>query len=90
MDRMELEFNPNRMPLKGYSEPVGQRVVAKTGASTDAPSNTNDLSNTPANVPLVRADKVAQAKLNVADEHYPPNYILDRIATLLAIKLKDQ
>jgi hypothetical protein len=39
-------------------------------------------------IPLVRPDKVAQAKALGSVTSYPPADLLDRIATLLAVHMK--
>ena len=36
----------------------------------------------------VRPEKVEQARAKIAEESYPPDYLLDRIAVLLAIQIK--
>ncbi len=90
---MEVEFNPSRVSSQGYSDPTTERIAAsktsKASDSVNAP-DAADLHSQPANLPLVRADKVAHARALVAETHYPPNDLLDRIAILLAARIKSR
>jgi hypothetical protein len=87
---MEIEFNTSRISQPGYSPPAN-RASSVPSAAPQADSGTTaaDLENRLQQIPLVRPDKVAQAKTLVANEKYPPNDVMDRIAILLAIRLRD-
>jgi hypothetical protein len=85
---MEIDFNPSRIPKpepgqpttrSGDAPPVAKAADVPPSASLQ--SKLNDL-------PLIRPEKVAQASALVSDADYPPGYIVDRIATLLALHIK--
>jgi hypothetical protein len=84
---MEIEFNTRRILRPDYSQPQTQRLAQ---AGEQASSSSGSMPETSANqVSAVRPEKVAEAKTLVADESYPPNYLLDRIATLLAVRMSE-
>lgn len=84
---MEIEFNASRVPKSGYSEPLKRQVASPQPSSTEV-VHTADTLQSKLKEPLVRPDTVAQAQNQVSDEKYPPNDVLDRIAVLLAIRMK--
>jgi hypothetical protein len=84
---MEIEFNPGRVPKAEPSQPAA-RPSAAAGADGTSFQVTAALQDRLKNLPSVRPEKVAQAKALVSDAQYPPGYVLDRIATLLAINIK--
>ena len=85
---MEIEFNPSRVPKTEPSQPAPRpdaTAAAPDGASF---SVTAALQDKLKNLPAIRSEKVAQAKQLVSDSKYPPSDVLDRIAVLLAIRVK--
>ena len=84
---MEIEFNPGRVPKaeprEAVARPSAPAAVDKTSFQVSAA-----LQEKLKNLPATRPEKVAQAKALVSDSHYPPGEVLDRIAVLLAIHVK--
>lgn len=84
---MEIEFNPSRVPKVEPSQ---------TAARTNAPASADQTSfpgiaalrDKLKNLSDVRPEKVAYAQGLVSDAKYPPDDVLDRIAVLLAINVK--
>jgi hypothetical protein len=82
----------NRIDLKSAAlRPVErpERAPAKTKAPESRVefSQAAALEKALANTPEVRPERVDQARRLVGDPEYPPRETLQRIATLLAIKL---
>ena len=84
---MEIEFNPGRVPKAEPSQPVA-RPSAPAAADETSFQVSAALQDQLKNMSTVRPEKVAQAKALVSDSQYPPGYVLDRIAVLLAIHVK--
>jgi hypothetical protein len=89
MALMEINLNPNRIPLPE----LGGSTVARQGSSPAAPDSVSfspaaSLGTSLQDIPLVRPEKVAQAKALGSVTSYPPADLLDRIATLLAVHMK--
>jgi hypothetical protein len=84
---MEIDFNPSRVPPTEPSQPVARRddAAAAQGTSFQLASALQDQLNSQ---PAVRPEKVAQAQALVSHEKYPPDDVLDRIAVLLAINVR--
>jgi hypothetical protein len=61
-------------------DPASAQISATSSASSSA-------SNPSHSTPPARPGKVQQARSLVTDSQYPPDELLDRIATLLATKL---
>jgi len=85
---MEIEFNPGRVPKAEPSQPVA-RPSATPGADQTSFQVSAALQDKLKSMSTVRPEKVAQAKALLTDAQYPPGYVLDRIAVLLAIHVKD-
>ncbi len=85
---MEIEFNPSRVPQPGSSQPVARRDATPAAADAVSFSTSDSLRSQLSKISTVRPEQVARAKALVADIQYPPDYVLDRIATLLAIHTK--
>lgn len=84
---MEIDFNPNPLP----KPQAGQRVesqdtpsVASNGGLFIAAASLHDKFDS---IPPVRPERMEIARTLAADIMYPPDYALDRIATLLAIHM---
>lgn len=84
---MEVDFNPSRVPSSGPSQPPARQDAA---AATDAASFdvTAALQDKLKNLQAIRPEKVELAKSLVSNPAYPPDDVLDRIAVLLATRLK--
>ena len=82
---MEIEFNPSRIPKAESSQPVAKRDT--TPAATDAVSfsTSNSLKAQLSTISTVRPEQVARARELISGAKYPPDYVLNRIAVLLAI-----
>ncbi len=85
---MEIEFNPSRVPKVEPSQTAARPSAAAPmdEASFQVSAALKDKLNSLSDV---RPDKVAYAKDLVSDSQYPPDDVLDRIAVLLAIKVKN-
>jgi hypothetical protein len=84
---MEIDFNPGRVPKVEPSQTAARPNAAAPADETSFADSAalmgklNSLSD-------VRPEKVAYAKGLVSDSQYPPDDVLDRIAVLLAINVK--
>ena len=86
---MEIEFNTGRIPQAESSQPVAKRVATPaTTPSVSFPAS-DSLKNQLNAISTIRPDQVARAKALVADPNYPPDYVVKRIAVLLAHHAKD-
>lgn len=85
---MEVGLNTSRVPDAEPSQPATRQD--ETAAATDGTSFevTAALQDKLKNLPTLRPDKVEQAKMLISDSKYPPDDVLDRIAVLIAAKLK--
>jgi hypothetical protein len=81
---MEIDFNPSRVPSPEPSQPAPRQDAA--AAATDGTSFqvTAALQEKLKNLPPVRPEEVERAKALVSDSKYPPGYVMERIAALLA------
>lgn len=85
---MEIEFNPGRVPKAESSHPVARPQAAARAEDTSFQVSAA-LQDKLKNMSTVRPEKVTQAKALVSDSKYPPGDVLDRIAVLLAIHVKE-
>ena len=85
---MEIEFNPGRVPKAEPSQPVA-RPSATPAADETSFQVSAALQDKLKNMSTVRPEKVAQAKALVSNLKYPPDDMLDRIAVLLAVNVKE-
>jgi hypothetical protein len=85
---MEIDFNPSRVPKAEPSQPASRPDA--TAAATDGVSFavTSALQEKLKNLPSTRPEKVALGKILVSDSKYPPSDVMDRIAVLLAVQVK--
>ncbi len=85
---MEIDFNLGRIRK---AEPSQTAARPNAAAPADETSFTDSaaLMDKLKNISDVRPEKVAHAKGLVADSQYPPDDVLDRIAVLLAINVKE-
>ena len=85
---MEIDFNPGRVPKAEPSQPAA-RPSATPAADEASFQVSATLQDRLKNIPDIGPEKVAQAKALLSDSKYPPNDVLDRIAVLLAIHVKE-
>jgi len=81
---MKIDFNPSRIPKPELDQPVVRQATSATtsiGASSPASTSLQSKLN---DIPLVRPEKVENAQALVSSTDYPPGYVVDRIAALLA------
>jgi hypothetical protein len=95
---MEIDFNPSRIPKPDRTQPAARPTDSPV---VPKPSDSSAVTKDPAAgappaslqskldaLPLIRPEKVAAASALVSDKNYPPGYIVDRIAVLLALHIK--
>ncbi|HWC58507.1 MAG TPA: hypothetical protein VHC44_02355 [Verrucomicrobiae bacterium] len=85
---MEIEFNPGRVPKMEPSQTVARPSASAAAGESSFPAS-SALMDKLKNQSDVRPEQVARAKGLVSDVKYPPDDVLDRIAVLLAINVKD-
>lgn len=82
---MEVDFNTGRNSVAAASPTVVRQASAAPAAdNTMSIERTQSLEQSLKNTSQVRPEKVSQASALVADESYPPDETLDRVAGLLA------
>ena len=84
---MEIEFNPSRVPKVEPSQTAARANASASADKTSFPGSAA-LQDKLKNLSDVRPEKVAHAKGLVSNSQYPPDDVLDRIAVLLAINVK--
>ena len=87
---MEIEFSPSQLPPPGQNGPVVRPGTTSAPAETPTFQGLGDLQSKLNDLALTRPDKVANAQAALSGgSKYPPDWLLDRIASLLAIHLKN-
>jgi hypothetical protein len=88
---MEIDTNSGRVAQPGYPQSVTRpKSSPSTSTQADSQTATTDLTNRLQQLPLVRPEKVSEAKKLLLDDKYPPEDVLDRIAVLLAVRLDEE
>jgi len=87
---MEIEFNPSRVPATGPSQPASRQDGAASATDGISFQDTQAVQDQLKGLQAVRPEKVELGKTLVSDSQYPPDDVLDRIAVLLAIRVKNQ
>ncbi len=83
---MQIDFNTSRIAKGEVSQPTVTRPAdAQVSTDTTSFTSTASLEARLRDVPPARVDKVALAKSLITNPNYPPQELLDRIATLLAV-----
>lgn len=85
---MEIEFNSSRQAQPASNQPVRKPSVATSAADT-APLSASSLEQSVRDLPVVRPEQVERARSLIADTKYPPQEMLNRIANLLALHMRD-
>lgn len=83
---MKIEFNTSRIAKPETSQPAGRSSAPAPAGGTSFPT-VESLNRQLNGLAEIRSEKVALARDLISNPDYPPNYILDRIATLLALKV---
>jgi hypothetical protein len=86
---MEIEFNPSRIPKPDPGQPVARSGDSSAASSPESVPQSASLQSKLNDLPLIRPEKVASASALVSDSNYPPGYIVDRIAALLALHINN-
>ena len=81
---MKIDANPGRHPIAATSQPVVRRESTPTTETTMSFERIQALEQTLKETPLVRPEKVAQAKALAADSNYPSDKVLNRLADVFA------
>lgn len=90
MAAMEIEFNPSqRSRMAVQPEPVTRRSYAERSAEVQQTVPTPDLESQLNAGSVVRQDKVQQVQAQILSQQYPPDKMVDRIASLLAFHISN-
>ncbi len=81
---MEVEFNVGLAANNPVSQSPVRRQSAPPAASAMSFENTQALEETLKEIPTVRPEAVDRAAALLADANYPPDEVLDRVATVLS------
>lgn len=84
---MEIEFNPSRIPKPEFSQLVARQSSSSAAPDAASFSTAASLQGKLNDVALVRPETVDRAKALLSDDKYPPGYVVDRIAALLAFHI---
>ena len=84
---MEIEFNPNISNAEPVN-PAGRQDAMRRIEENTSFTKIDALEAKLKEISLVRAEKVDQAKALVSNVQYPPETVLNSIATLLALEIK--
>ena len=87
---MPIEFNPSRPPGAGASQSVTRRQPAVTDSEPASFEQTRALEQKLSTLSASRPEQVERARSLIADVQYPPNEMMNRIASLLALHLKNR
>jgi hypothetical protein len=82
---MHIEFNTSRISKGDLGQPTSRPEASTTSTDTTSFTSTATLEAQLRAEPETRVDKVALAKSLINNPNYPPQELLDRIATLLAV-----
>jgi hypothetical protein len=85
---MEIEFNASQLPPIQRGGPTARASASAPSGDANSSQTVEALKARLRDLPMVRADKVAEAQALVSGSKYPPDDILDRIAILLAIRFQ--
>jgi hypothetical protein len=80
---MEIEFNPGLKTASGINPPVAARENTQPAENTMPFERTQALEKT-LKENSIRPETVARASALVADENYPSDELLDKVAGVLA------
>jgi hypothetical protein len=80
---MEIEFNPGLKTTSGINQPVASRENTQSAENTMPFERTQALEKT-LKENSIRPEMVARASALVADENYPSDELMNKIAGVLA------
>lgn len=86
---MEIELNPNQVSAARAGNVGKARAAATDFGDSVASNGITDLQQKLQAMPLVRPEKMAAAQQLLSNVQYPPGRLLNGIAHLLAIRLKE-
>jgi hypothetical protein len=85
---MEIDLNPNKILKLDQAQPVARHAAAPAASSQESLPAATALQNQLNDLPVVRQEMVDRANSLASATSYPPVELLNRIATLLAVHLK--
>lgn len=85
---MEIEFNPSRVGNSSSAQPVARSRGATSAGDSASLGKTDALKAAIDNISLVRANKVDAARASISDTKFPPDEVLNAIASLIAEKIQ--
>lgn len=88
---MEIEFNPSRIENSAASQPLVRGTAAVPSQDTAAGAGldkTSALKAAIGNLSLTRPEKVDAARASVSAAGFPPDEMLNAIASLFADKIQ--
>ncbi len=80
---MEIEFNTGQIPQGDYSQSAVRPGATPPAPDTASFSTSDALNSQLSNLSTVRPEQVARARTLVADENYPSDDVLGRVADRL-------
>lgn len=85
---MEIEFNPNQLPVPRASSPVnGAPARGPAASQSPALQGMAELQSKLNQIALTRPDRMGAVQLQLSNLQYPPDELLNGIARLLAMHL---
>jgi hypothetical protein len=86
---MNIEFNPSSPTGLGATQSAARRAPSVTESESSSFEQTRALEQKLSQLPDTRPEEVARARTLIADNQYPPQLMMNRIASLLAIHVKN-
>lgn len=87
---MHIEFNPGRPTRTEMSPSAARRAPAAAGSEPASFEQTQALEQKLARTPDTRPEEVERARSLISDVQYPPEEMMNRLASLLAMHIKNQ
>jgi len=81
---MEIDFNTSRIAKPEITSPATRSATSPAATDTSSFTGAASLDTQLQSLPPTRGDQVALAKTLITNPEYPPQFLLDRIAALLA------
>jgi hypothetical protein len=85
---MEIEFNPSRVGNSPAAQPPAKSRAPASGGDSASLDKTSALKAAINNISLVRPEKVDAARASISDTKFPPDTVLEAIATLIGEKMQ--
>jgi hypothetical protein len=80
---MEIEFNTGQIPPGDFSQPAARQSASAPAPDTASFSASASLNSQMSSLSTVRPEQVARARGLVADEGYPSDEVLSKVADRL-------